>query len=326
MLAQRESSKAQKMIDQVDAESQIWVLEPTWQNFSSMYREAICAQEASSGMEVSHHRMAALYFGISTLECLLNREMTRNQLNLGMKHDEIHELLRKSDFKKKIKTWPKIITGHDLSLRPDTLKCILETNDLRGNLTHLKNYWPDTFDDLGRTDPLDVVELVAEYICALHQAKGELFPYWIWGWNYLSPNSDGYQISLLPYSQFFHSLRSLGYKFERQASYGSDEREREILADFGGYKKVVEFLRSRDQCERKWDRFPYQPKLCRRWWDPVHQKSCGAAISEAVAQALEIDKAYGRRFRAEDLDEATDPPAAQTWMQWIKDSMKRWRW
>lgn len=314
------------MIDQVDdSESQIWVLEPTWQNFSSMYREAICAQEASSGMEVSHHRMAALYFGISTLECLLNQEMTRNQLDLGMEHDDIHELLRKSEFKKKIKAWPNIITGHDLSLRPDTLKCILEINDLRGNLTHLKNYWPETFDDLGRTDPLNVVELVAEYICAFHQAKGELSPYWIWGWNYLSPNRNGYQISLLPNSQFFHSLRSLGYKFERQTSYGSDECKREILADFAGYKKVADFLRSRDQCEPKWDRFPYQPKLCRRWWDPVHQKSCGTATSEALVLALEIDKAHECRFRAKELDEAAAPQAAPAWMRWIKGKMKRRR-
>lgn len=181
------------MADIEGAQPPLLVLEPTWQNFSSMYREAICAQEATSGMEIAHHRMASLYFGISTIECLLNREMTRFQLSQGMEHDEIHELLRKSEFKKKIKAWPQTITGKELPLRPSTLPRLLAIYDLRGNLTHLKNYWPDTFDDLGQTDPMQVVELVAEYIIALYQAKDDLFPYWVWGWNYLSPSHDGYQ-------------------------------------------------------------------------------------------------------------------------------------
>jgi hypothetical protein len=45
-----------------------WVVNPAWQNFSSMYREAVAAGEAKTGMERSHHLTAALYFGISALD------------------------------------------------------------------------------------------------------------------------------------------------------------------------------------------------------------------------------------------------------------------
>lgn len=314
------------MTEQDEDESQIWVLEPSWQNFSSMYREAVCARDASSGMEISHHRMAALYFGIATIECFLNREMTRHQLHLGKEHGEIRKLLLGNrDFMKKVKAWPKEITGRDLSLRPNTLESIKAINGLRGNLTHLKNYWPDTFDELGRTDPMAVVELVAEYIIAFHHAKGELFPYWVWGWNYLCPNREGYQISLLPYTQFFHSLSSLGYKPQLHPFRLSTDHGQEFLSSFDGYQKVAKFLRSCDQCEPKWDVAPHQPKLCRRWWEPAHQKSCGAATPEAIARALELDEMRARRFKAKgagaEVNLSADTP---TWLQRAANRLKRW--
>lgn len=312
------------MTAQDEGESQILVLEPTWQSFSSMYREAVCARDASSGMEIAHHRVAALYFGIATIECFLNREMTRHQLRLGKDHQEIRNLLfRGRDFKKKIKAWPKEITDRDLSLRSNTLESIEAINDLRGNLTHLKNYWPDTFDELGRIKSMDVVELVAEYIIAFHHAKGELFPYWVWGWNYLCPNKDGYQISLLPYTQFFHSLSSLGYNFPSPRL--SDACEQEVLTNFDGYQKIAQFLRSRDQCEPKWDVAPHQPKLCRRWWEPAHQKSCGAATPEAIARALELDEMRERRLKTKPTKvDINSPAGTPTWRQRASGGLKRW--
>lgn len=313
------------MIEQDEAESQVWVLEPTWQNFSSMYREAVCAQDASSGMEVSHHRMATLYFGIATIECFLNREMTRHQLHIGKEHDEIHEQLFDSYFRNKIKKWPKEITGRELSLRPNTIESILAINDLRGNLTHLKNYWPDVFEELGRTDPMDVVELVAEYVIAFHHAKGQLFPYWVWGWNYLCPNRDGYQISLLPDTQFFHSLSALGYKPQLQPFRLSREHGQEFLSSFDGYQKLGKFLRSLDKCEPKSDVAPHQPKLCRRWWEPAHQKSCGAATPEAIARALELDDMRALRPNAKAPTVGINSFAGRsTWMQRAAGTLKRW--
>ncbi len=229
------------MTGQNEQRPQLSVLEPTWQNFSSMYREAVCAQEASTGMEISHHRMAALYFGIATIECFF-----------------------------------------------------------RGNLTHLKNYWPGIFDELSRTDPMEVVELVAEYVIAFHHAKGELFPYWVLGWNYLCPNRDGYQISLLPETQFLHSLSSLGYKPQLQPFRLSREHEQEFLSDFDA-------------------------KLCRRWWEPAHQKSCGAATPEAIARALELDEMRARRLKAKAPTVGINSFAGtSTWVQKAAGTLKRW--
>lgn len=312
------------MTDQDEQERQIWVIEPTWQSFSSMYREAVCAQDASTGMEISHHRMGTLYFAITTLECFLNGEMTRHKLQFGEGHDHIHYLLSHCYLKEKIETWPKEITGQDLNLKQSTLQRISAINRLRGNLTHIKNYWPDAFDHLGRTNPMDVVDLVAEYIIEFHHAKGKLFPYWVWGWNYLCPNREGYQIDLLPCTQFFHSLSSLGFKPQLQPYLLSREHEQEFLSTFDGYLKVAEFLRSRDQCEPKWDVAPHQPKLCRRWWDPTHQNSCGAVTPEAIARALELDEMRARRLRAKaptaDSNLTTEAPG---WAQRTAGRIKR---
>lgn len=277
--------------------AQIWVLEPTWQNFSSMYREAICAQEATTGMEVSHHRMAVLYFGIAALECFINREMTLRDSSLGLDHEDINKKLRnpKAPLKVKLRTWPEEITGKPLRLRPETMQRILAINDLRGQLTHVKNYWPDIFDELRRIDSMEVVDLVAEYIIAFYQAKGDVFPYWVLGWNYLNPGLAGYDIVLLPYTQFFHSLNSLGYKLECGRPYSGEAYEQEVLSDFSGFRKVAAFLRSKDRCEPKWDRAPHQPKLCRRWWDASHQQSCGAVTQGALDRAFQIDEEYAAR-------------------------------
>ena len=271
-----------------------WFIEPIWQNYSSMYREAITSREARTGMEVAHHRMAALYFGISALESFLNLKMRDHLLRTGKDHDEIHEVLRKGSLKDKIKEWPVLIIGTELVLRPDSIARVLSINALRGDLTHQKNFWPEAYEELSETDPMDVVDLVAEFVVEFHHATNEFFPYWVWGWNYLSPQRDAHEIALLNNTQVMHSLSYLGYKFEPGATLHFEDRQRRILADYAGYVEVARFLRACDQCEPKIDRFPHQPKLCRRWWDPVHQRTCGNVSEEAIRRALEIDAQYGR--------------------------------
>jgi len=79
-----------------------WFVEPAWQNYSSMYREAVTANEATTGMEVAHHRMAALYFGISAIESFLNLERRNQLLREGKTHDEVFDVLRNGRFKDKV--------------------------------------------------------------------------------------------------------------------------------------------------------------------------------------------------------------------------------
>jgi len=68
-----------------------WIPDPTWQNFSSLFREATAAREATTGMEHAHHLTAALYAGLSSTEAFLNEKMRRH---LSSKSDkEINDVV-----------------------------------------------------------------------------------------------------------------------------------------------------------------------------------------------------------------------------------------
>jgi hypothetical protein len=70
-----------------------WAVDPPWQNFSSLFREAITARDAKTGMERSHHLTASLYFGIAALEAFLNKKM-RDRLKGTMSEEGIFDTLR----------------------------------------------------------------------------------------------------------------------------------------------------------------------------------------------------------------------------------------
>ncbi|MFK2902998.1 hypothetical protein ISP17_03415 [Dyella ginsengisoli] len=272
-----------------------WFVEPVWQNFSSMYREAVTSSAATTGMEIAHHRMAALYFGISAVESFLNMQMRDHLLSRGKTHDEVHKKLRRGQFMDKVKDWPTLIVGKDLDLRPTTLDRLFAVNALRGELTHQKNYWPESYEELSETDPMEVVDLVAEFIVVFHHAAGKHFPYWLWGWNYLNPMQDAHEIIMLNNGQFLHSLSALGYMFSPSVAGRHEAKEAAIFLDYRTYADVAKFLGSLEACEPKFAAYPYQPKLCRRWWEPSHQRTCGNVSKEAIQRALEIDAQYGQR-------------------------------
>jgi hypothetical protein len=85
----------------------VWIPDPTWQNFSSLFREATSAQEARTGMERAHHLTAALYAGLSSIEAFLNAKM-RSRMS-SQTEEEINDVLRKAEFKTKIRKWPSEI-------------------------------------------------------------------------------------------------------------------------------------------------------------------------------------------------------------------------
>jgi hypothetical protein len=59
---------------------------------------------------------------------------------------------------------------------------------------------------------------------------------------------------------------------------------------------------------------PYQPKLCRRWWDPVHQRQCGNVSEEAIRRALELDtqRSQPKERKADTDSAAIANPIART--------------
>jgi hypothetical protein len=266
-----------------------WSINPAWQNFSSLFREACTALDAPTDMEKSHHLIASLYFGIASLEAFLNQQM-RTHLASSKSSDEIFKILRWGNLLKKVKAWPQEIIGKATSVKSEVLELITFCNDVRADLTHPKSTGHDIYDRLFEVEPMSVVDAVAQYIVCFHEAQGSRYPYWVFGWNYLNPNQDTHEIVLIHDQQFCHSLAALGYNVPSWDYAQSEAWKNKYLATLDGYFEVRDALRSATRCEPKFDRFPYQPKLCRRWWIPEHHRTCGHVSEVSLAAARKFDE------------------------------------
>jgi hypothetical protein len=183
---------------------------PPSQNFFSMFREAITAQEVRTGLEKSHHLTASLYFGIAALEAFLNQKM-REHLTPTSAEKEIRKRLRDGKIKDKLKQWPEEILGKPVAIERRAWNLIVFFNRVRGDLTHPKTHGQDIYDELEqRVQPTAIVDSVAEYIVRYHEAEGTRFPYWIFGWNYFNPRPDSYDFLPRNEQQFCYSLQALG--------------------------------------------------------------------------------------------------------------------
>jgi hypothetical protein len=253
-----------------------WLINPPWQNFSSMYREAVSATEAMSEVERRHHKTAALYFGIAALEAFLNQKM-RAFLTSSKTEPELLKVLRYAKFTDKVRKWPTEILGTGLALPPSTTQRIEDFNDIRAGLTHAKTRGYDVYEMLEALQPDDVVHSIAEYMVRFHEAESTKYPYWVFGWNYLNPEGAGHEIIVLNDQQFAFSLRTFGVQIG--GGYGWEEEwKNRFFKTYDGYIHIRDLLRSRAECEPKYTAFPRQPKLCRRWWTAEHHKTCGALI------------------------------------------------
>jgi hypothetical protein len=258
-----------------------WAINPTWQNYSSLVREATTARMAKTGMERSHHLTASLYFGIAALEAFLNQKM-RDALKSRMSEGEIVQFLRKGQIIDKIKKWPIKLINKPPNLSEGILDLLISFNDVRGNLTHPKTEGRDIYEQLETIDPDSVVNAVAEYIVRFHEAEGTRYPYWIFGWNYLNPRPNSYEIFIINDQQFTFSLQAIGFQVPA-GSYGDSEAWlNKYLGAYEGYRLIHKELSKLDRCEPKSDRFPFKPVLCRRWWALDHQQSCGHVTEESL--------------------------------------------
>jgi hypothetical protein len=267
-----------------------WSINPAWQNFSSLFREARAADEAPTDMERSHHLTAALYFGIATLEAFLNQAM-RLHLKASMSEGEIFNVLRKGRFLTKLDKWPTEIIGARLELPQQNQDLIKLCNDVRGDLTHPKTLGHDIYERLLEVQPGELVNAVAIYIVSFHIAQCTRFPYWIFGWNYLNPQPDSHEIILINDQQFCFSLRALGFDVPAADWARSEAWKDRYLKSLDGYNAIKDALEHASGCEPKYDRFPFQPKLCCRWWTPEHHKTCGHVSPESLAVARQSDEA-----------------------------------
>jgi hypothetical protein len=261
-----------------------WATNPVWQNFSSLFREATTACEARSEIEKFHHLTASLYFGIATLEAFLNQKM-RAHLSASKSGEDIFNILRKSPkggFKSKIEKWPTDILGKSLTIDYKTLELIRLFNDIRGDLTHPKTRGLDIYERLEGIDGRSVIDSIAEYIVRFHEVQKTVFPYWLFGWNYLNPRQEIHEIIIGNEQQFAFSLVAVGFQIPAAAYPQAEEWRKHNMTTFDGYLEIKQALGSLDYCEPKNDLFPFKPILCRLWWTTEHHLSCGRVSNEAL--------------------------------------------
>lgn len=262
-----------------------FALHPAWNNFSATVREAAEAEDAKTSMERAHHTTAALYFGVAALEAFINGEMRGHLSANGEDERGIYNTLRKTSVVTKLTTWPETF---GMAWKPEAaLSQIIEHfNTVRGALTHPKTRTADDHKRLALIHPTHVVAAVADYIVNFKSAQAQMYPYWIFGWNYFGPRLDDCEIILVNEQQFGFSLQAMGLPIEAwQPGYPSPWQRR-LLMTYAGYAEIRDSLRGIKGCEPKDPPSPYRPILCRRWWDAKHQSACGHATRAAIDRAV----------------------------------------
>lgn len=263
-----------------------WSTDPCWQNFSSLFQEITATTEAPNEIGRYHHMTASLYFGMAALEAFINQKM---RLHLSDSHSEqqILSVLRKGVILEKLKKWPKEILPTEMRVSDATMQLLSLFNEVRGNLTHPKTDGHNIYTRLEEIEPESVFLAIAEYMVRFYEAQEVAFPYWLFGWNYLNPRPDSHEIILINNQQFLHSLNGLG--FNVPAWTDGEQWQALNMSSYESYLNIKKAIDAIDHCEKKNDRFPYQPKLCRRWWKEQHHCTCGYVTQVSIRKSQEFD-------------------------------------
>jgi hypothetical protein len=254
-----------------------WLVYPTWQHYSSFFREVTAAADESNNWLRCHHLNSALYFSISFIEALLNEKYRVRLENEGWNEADILPILRKGSssqnpkkgrtFVEKFTEWPSLITGKNVIVSPALQKVLTAFNEMRGNLTHPKSRGFNLYDELEVTDPQHLFESVAEYAITMFSALDQRYPYWLCGWNYLNPTKTGYEPLLLNDQQFLHSLDYLGLDVPSFDADTAEVWKKKHFESFIGFKTVRQLLAGCPPCEPFDPDLPLRPRLVKTWWD-----------------------------------------------------------
>ncbi len=251
-----------------------WIINPSWQNFSSMYREAVTAMDIKDEATKYHHLTASLYFGISFLEAYFNERMRTKLYKEGKKEDNIYYILRSTSIKDKLRKWPKLTTGKVLIISTQAEEIISLAIKIRGNLIHPKTRGHDIYEQLEKIDSDQYIFAVAEYCVKYCEVLDEFFPYWIFGWNYLNPSQAEFSLILENNQQFLFSLEALGFDNPAADAAKAEDWKRQNMISYEGYLNIHRRLKQLGHCEPR-RLTKYQPVLCRKWWHHEHIVTCG---------------------------------------------------
>lgn len=254
-----------------------WMIYPTWQNFSSLFREVTTAGEENSDFLRFHHLTSSLYYAITFVEALLNEKHRGLLESAGRPEEEIVFILRRGssasnpkkgrDFEAKFSEWPSLICDKEIRVSPELKKTLTDFNEVRGHLTHPKTRGHDVYGDLENIKGQQLLEAVAEYAITLHNGLGEEYPYWLFGWNYIGTNKGTYDPSRINNQQFLHSLDYFGLNVSAYDAQAVHVWRGAMMTNFNGYKEISHFLASCRECEPFDPQFPLRPRLVKRWWD-----------------------------------------------------------
>jgi hypothetical protein len=90
--------------------------------------------------------------------------------------------------------------------------------------------------------------------------------------------------------QFSFSLHNLGLDVPDFDALAAEAWRKKFLGAYAGYCAIRDALNRVDHCEPKHALFVYRPTLCRRWWMPEHQATCGHVSEAAIRAAMEVDR------------------------------------
>jgi len=255
-----------------------WNVNPTWENFSSLCQESDTALEAKNKFLRYHHLKAALYFGVGSIESFLNEAMRKKLAKEGIEEEKIHRKLKRTQFGEKLEKWPGELSNPSFFTQNNLADLILVYRELRNEITHPKRRDHSIYRDLDGLDIGELVVLVAEFIVGILEKLQEVFPYWLLGWNFVGMGSEKEKPCLINNQQFLHALGALGFNIPPDVDDMAKIWQERNMSSIEGFRRLKEALAKINGCQPASQRFPFAPRLCRRWWEAEHVRKCGLVV------------------------------------------------
>lgn len=229
-----------------------------------MYQEMSFANSAKNDISRYHHLSACLLFGGCAIESFSNTNMRQHLKQSELQEDKILHRLRYTSLREKIESWPTEICG--VKIEGGDISVLLQFLDLRNEVTHRKRVDHSLYKELDQTSPILFVEAIQRSFVALYEGQHKSFPYWLLGWNFVGMNRDDTHPSLSSNQQFKHALNHMGFKVPAWDANATDVWEEVNMRGIKAFLRLKEdyYLRAPD-IEPKNKKFPFAPRLCKRW-------------------------------------------------------------
>jgi len=230
-----------------------------------MYQESHHVKHSTNDFTKYHHLSATLLFGGCAVESFLNAGL-RSFLKDTVDENSIFKRLRYTSLKEKLEKWPREISNTDIEDK--VISVITNFLDLRNEVTHRKRKDHSLYDELDFTDPTKFVEAVCEAFLTVYSAKGEAFPYWLLGWNFVGFNFDSTHPCIINNQQFKFALVAMGFSVPAADYYQANAWDEKFMKSVEGFRYLKkEIYDQAPDIEPISEAFPEKPRLCKKWWD-----------------------------------------------------------